>query len=40
MELKGLKVGVAITGSFCTFEKIFIQLQKLIDVGADVFTIF
>lgn len=40
MELKGRKIGVALTGSFCTFEKIFIELQKLVDTGAEVYTIF
>lgn len=40
MELKGKKVGVAITGSFCTFEKIFKELQSLVDAGAEVYTIF
>ncbi len=39
-KLKGKKIGVALTGSFCTFEKIFIELQKLVDAGADVYTIF
>ena len=40
MELKGRKMGVALTGSFCTFEKIFVELQKLVDAGAEVYTIF
>ncbi|MDE5778137.1 MAG: dipicolinate synthase subunit B [Lachnospiraceae bacterium] len=40
MEIKGKKVGVAFTGSFCTFEKIFIELKKLVETGADVYTIF
>lgn len=40
MELKGRKIGVALTGSFCTFEKIFVELQKLVDAGAEVYTIF
>ena len=40
MEIKGKKVGVAFTGSFCTFEKIFIELEKLVAAGADVYTIF
>lgn len=40
MELKGKKIGIAVTGSFCTFEKIFQELQKLTDTGADVCTIF
>ncbi len=39
-KLKGKKIGVALTGSFCTFEKIFTELQKLVDAGADVYTIF
>lgn len=40
MEIKGKKVGVALTGSFCTFEKIFVELKKLVEAGADVYTIF
>lgn len=40
MELKGKKVGVALTGSFCTFDKIFTELEKLVEAGADVYTIF
>lgn len=40
MEIKGKKVGVAFTGSFCTFEKIFVELEKLVKAGADVYTIF
>lgn len=40
MELEGKKVGIALTGSFCTFEKIFVELKKLVEAGADVYTIF
>lgn len=40
MDLKGKKVGVALTGSFCTFDKIFTELEKLVELGADVYTIF
>lgn len=40
MEVKGKKVGVALTGSFCTFDKIFKELQKLVEAGAEVYTIF
>ena len=36
MHLKGKKIGVAITGSFCTFEKLFDQLKILKDAGADI----
>lgn len=40
MELKGKKIGIAITGSFCTFDKIFEELRNLITTGAEVYTIF
>lgn len=40
MELKGKKIGVAITGSFCTFDKLLKELEKLADTGADIYTIF
>lgn len=39
MNLKGKKIGVAMTGSFCTFEKVFAELQKLIESGADLYPI-
>lgn len=39
MDLKGKKVGVALTGSFCTFEKMFAELEKLAAAGADVYPI-
>ncbi len=37
---KGKTIGVAFTGSFCTFEKAFQELQKLVDEEALVQTIF
>lgn len=40
MSLKGKHIGVALTGSFCTYEKVFQELQKLADEGAYVQTIF
>lgn len=40
MSLKGKRVGIALTGSFCTYEKVFRELQKLTDEGAIVQTIF
>lgn len=39
MNLKGKKVGIALTGSFCTFEKMFTELEKLTAAGADVYPI-
>lgn len=40
MELKGKKVGVAFTGSFCTYDKAFTALEGLVAEGAQVQTIF
>lgn len=40
MSLKEKAIGVAFTGSFCTYEKAFTELQKLVDEGALVQTIF
>lgn len=40
MSLKGKRIGVALTGSFCTYEKVFRELKKLTEEGAFVQTIF
>jgi len=40
MEFKNLKIGMAFTGSFCTYKKAFTELNKLVAAGADVYTIF
>lgn len=39
MLLKGVRVGFAVTGSFCTFAKIIPQVEKLVAEGADVIPI-
>src|SRR5690554_3794413 len=39
MKLKGKKIGLAITGSHCTFEKILPQIDILKREGAEVFII-
>ncbi len=39
MLLVGKKVGFALTGSFCTFEKTIPQISKLVREGADVLPI-
>ena len=39
MLLVGKKVGFALTGSFCTFEKTIPQIKRLIEEGADVLPI-
>lgn len=38
-NIKGKKIGFALCGSFCTFEKAFAQLEKLIEEGAEVTAI-
>lgn len=38
--LKNIKIGVAFTGSFCTYQKAFSELEKLKREGADLQTIF
>ena len=39
MLLAGKKVGFALTGSFCTFEKTITQISRLIEEGADILPI-
>ncbi len=40
MSLKYRKIGVAFTGSFCTYQTAFRQLEALVKEGAQVQTIF
>lgn len=40
MSLKGIKIGVGFTGSFCTYEKAFSELEILKEQGAEIQTIF
>lgn len=37
--LKGKRIGFAMTGSFCTFERIFPQIEQLASLGAQLFPI-
>lgn len=39
MRLKGINVGLALTGSHCTLEEIMPRIQELVDQGADVYPI-
>lgn len=39
MELKGKKIGFALTGSFCTFKKTIPKIKELINLGADILPI-
>ncbi len=40
MKISGCNIGFAITGSFCTFDKILPQIKVLVDEGARVIPIF
>lgn len=39
MLLEGIKVGIGITGSFCTFDIIVEEIKRLVEEGADVYPI-
>ena len=40
MTLSGKKIGVALTGSYCTFDTVFPQIEQLVQDNNDVTTIF
>lgn len=40
MDIRGKRVGIALTGSFCTYEKVIPQIEKLTEKGALVTTVF
>jgi dipicolinate synthase subunit B len=40
MTISGKNVGVALTGSYCTFDKVFPQIERLVKENAKVYTIF
>lgn len=40
MTIRGKNVGIALTGSFCTFDKVFPQIERLIAEDVNVYTIF
>ncbi|CRZ35143.1 dipicolinate synthase subunit B [Herbinix hemicellulosilytica] len=40
MSIKDKNIGFAFTGSYCTFDKAFTQLERLVKEGANVYTIF
>lgn len=39
MELAGVKIGWALSGSFCNFQYVFPQIEKLVNQGADIYPI-
>ena len=40
MSLSGCNCGVAITGSFCTFDKVKIEIEEMTKLGISVYPIF
>ncbi|NLM13478.1 MAG: dipicolinate synthase subunit B [Epulopiscium sp.] len=38
-SLKGVRIGFALCGSYCTYDTVIPEMQKLIDEGAEVFPI-
>ena len=39
MELKGIKIGFTLTGSFCTFKKVIPKIKELIKQEAEIIPI-
>lgn len=40
MSLKDLKIGFGFTGSFCTYKRMFEELKRVVEAGAEVTPIF
>lgn len=40
MDFKGKHIGFGLTGSHCTYDAVFPQIQKLVDLGANVSPFF
>lgn len=40
MNISGMNIGVALTGSYCTFDTVFPQIEQLVKENANVYTIF
>lgn len=39
MNLKGIKLGVALCGSYCTYDAVFKQIERLVELGVDIYPI-
>lgn len=39
MDIKGLNIGFAMTGSFCTFSKVVPQMERLRNSGCEIYPI-
>ncbi len=40
MNINGKNIGIALTGSYCTYDKVFLQIEELVKKNANVYTIF
>lgn len=40
MNISGKNVGIALTGSYCTFDHVFPQIEQLVNANVNVYTIF
>ncbi|WP_455662796.1 dipicolinate synthase subunit B, partial [Pradoshia sp.] len=36
MDVKGLRIGFGLTGSHCTYDEVYPQIEKLVQAGAEV----
>lgn len=39
MSLKGKRIGFGVTGSHCTYDEVFPEIEKLVNEGADIIPI-
>lgn len=40
MPFQGKNIGIGLTGSFCTYDKIFLEIEHLVEAHANLYTIF
>jgi dipicolinate synthase subunit B len=40
MSINGINIGVALTGSYCTYDSVFPQIERMIQENFNVYTIF
>ena len=39
MSLKGKRIGFGLTGSHCTYDAVFPEIEKLVQAGAEVLPV-
>ena len=40
MKINEKNIGIAFTGSYCTFDRVFPEVERLVAENANVYTIF